>query len=270
VQNARIIEARLINSNSEYIKSKLNPDVIEDDKIKLNKIIFEKGKFFVLELLVIHEKVLKPDIIPFGKIAGIDRIVIVKSWEEEEKETFMARLFYGNVFIHFLRFIGYFLVLIVIGVTFGLSASKFSALINKRKSELRKIEIIKAFGNASLQGKSKGKFLFEYYIKHGEENIKRLNELLKDKERLILDIKKFEVDRKFIEKHGLLRPDLETVTPSSEREFIRRAYYVESPIGKLVEDGVIKLGDANKVNIEKGFMRALDEFLKYLEVAEKK
>jgi len=270
VQNARVIEARLINSNSEYLKSKLNPNVIEDDKIKLNKIIFEKGKFFVLEILVIHEKALKPEIIPFGKIAGIDRIVLVKSWEEQEKQPFMTKLFYGNAFMHFLRFIFYVLVSIVIGVTLGLSASKFSAFINKRKSELRKREIIKVFGKDSLEVESKKKFLYEYYIKHGGENIKSLNELLKDKERLIYEVQTFEIDRKFSKKHGLIRQNLEIAPPSTEREFIRKAYYMQSPIQKLLEDGVITLGVDNKVNIEKEFKRALHELLKYLEVVEKK
>ena len=54
VSNARIIEVRLINTNDDYLKLKLEPRIIEKDKIELNKVIFEKDKFFVLEILGLH------------------------------------------------------------------------------------------------------------------------------------------------------------------------------------------------------------------------
>ena len=51
VKNANIIETRLVDANSEYLKSNLNPKLLRDGILEFKKVIFETGKFFVLELL---------------------------------------------------------------------------------------------------------------------------------------------------------------------------------------------------------------------------
>jgi len=71
VNHARIIEARFMDSNSDYLKSKINPNIIEENKIEFNKIIFEKGNYFIVEILVLHMKEEYPEVISIGKIAGI-------------------------------------------------------------------------------------------------------------------------------------------------------------------------------------------------------
>lgn len=268
VQDARIIEVRLIQSNSDYLKSKLKPDLIEDDKIKLNKVIFEKGKFFVLEILVLHEKNLKPEIISVGKIAGIEKNVPIKSWEEKE-ESFLEELFYGSAFIHFIRFIIYLLSLIIAGFIIGLSVSKFSDLKHERKRKLRRKEVINMFGAPALAEDTEEKLLYENYIDYGIEGIKNLNELLKDENRLVLEIKRFELAKKLIEAKGGKKAVSELYVPS-EREHRDYSYLLASPITELVRKGILTIRANNKIIIKKEYKRALDEFLKYLEVANKK
>lgn len=269
VQNARIIEVRLINSNSEYLRTKLEPNLIESNKIKLNKVIFEKGKFFVLELLVLHEKFLQPEIVPIGKIAGIDRIVPIKSWAEEEKQSFLTKILYGNVFIHFIRFISYFLSLIIAGLAIGIIVMNFSGLIGKRRIKLRKREIIRVFGDRALTENKEEKFVYKFYINYGEKRIKSFSELLKKENKLLLEIKRYELIKKLNEVNDLTPSELIPITSSYERERARRSIIMKSPIAKLVENGVVAVGSYNKVKIKKEFKRTLDEFIKYLEGARK-
>lgn len=268
-KNSRIIEVRLINSNSDYIKSKLEPNLIQDDKIKFNKIIFEKRKFFVLEILALHEKALKPEIIPLGKIAGVERNVPIKSWEERE-ESFQEKVFYGNVFIHFIRFVIYSLSLIIVSVIIGLSVGGFASLINKTKSRKRKEEIIKIFGDKALAEDKKEKLLYEFYIKGGGKEVKKLNELLKDKNRLLIKIKSHELFKKYAIEGVPLELEPGEIPPPLYREDIKHALMMDSPVAKLVEKGFVSVGYNNKVIIKKEFKRVLNEFMKYLERVEKK
>jgi hypothetical protein len=269
VQDARIIEARLINSNSEYLRTKLEPNLIEGNKLKLKKVIFEKGKFFVLELLVLHEKFLQPEIVPIGKIAGIDRIMPIKSWAEEEKQSFLTKILYGNVFIHLIRFIGYFLILIIAGFATGIIVMNFSGLIGKRRIKLRKREIIRVFGDRALTENKEEKFVYEFYINYGEKRIKSFSELLKKENKLLSEIKRYELIKKLNEVNDLTPSELIPTTSSHERERASRSIIMKSPIAKLVENGIVALGSYNKVKIKKEFKRTLDDFIKYLEGARK-
>src|SRR6266849_7027895 len=60
VHSGKLIEVRLVTSNSDYVGKNLSPQLIPSDLIVLRKIIFERGKFFVLELLVLHSKEKSP------------------------------------------------------------------------------------------------------------------------------------------------------------------------------------------------------------------
>ncbi len=267
VKNSRIIEVRLMNSNSEYLRTKLEPNLIQADKIKLNKVIFEKGKFFSLDILVLHEKNLKPEIIPVGKIAGIEKNMPIKSWDEKE-ESFLEKLFYGSAFIHFIRFIIYLLSLIIAGFIIGLSVSKFSDLKHERKKKLRRKEVINMFGASVMEEDTEEKLLYENYIDYGREGIKNLNELLKDENRLAFEIKRFELAKELGEANGGKKPVSELYIPPA-REHEGYSYILISPITKLVDKGILTIGANNKIIIKKEYKRAFDEFIKYLETTKK-
>jgi len=104
INNSEIIRLRLIESNSEYIKSNLKPKIIDLKTIEFSKTIFEKGDYFTLEILVLHDKGESPTIIPKGKIAGIDKIGVIKKPIEKE-DTLIGELFQGDFTINLLRFL---------------------------------------------------------------------------------------------------------------------------------------------------------------------
>ena len=113
VENARIIETRLVGSNSDYINKNLSPQIQEDGVVNFNKIIFDQKDFFTVELLVLHDRNTPPHLYRVGKVAGIQEnnfeILVI-----EHKEFFLASLFYGDWRVQVVRTIFYFIVSVII------------------------------------------------------------------------------------------------------------------------------------------------------------
>lgn len=105
LENGKVIETRLVDSNSTYISTNLSP-LIENSVVIFNKIIFDKRTFFIVELLVLHDKETPPVLYRIGKIAGVQ-----ESKSEiltlELSEPFWATLFSGNWLVNVVRFVIY-------------------------------------------------------------------------------------------------------------------------------------------------------------------
>jgi hypothetical protein len=71
ITDGRIIESRLVESNSDYLKRNLNPKIVDDKTINFKKVIFDKNDYFTLEVLVLHPRDSDINLIPFGKISGV-------------------------------------------------------------------------------------------------------------------------------------------------------------------------------------------------------
>ncbi|MCK5316364.1 MAG: hypothetical protein KAJ55_00540 [Anaerolineales bacterium] len=81
IDNGQIIESRFIDSNSENLNLDLHLKNITDT-VEFSKIILDENKYFIVEILVLHDKYKIPNVTPLGKIAGIDNIEIMKSYTE--------------------------------------------------------------------------------------------------------------------------------------------------------------------------------------------
>jgi len=73
ITEGRIIESRLVESNSDYLKRNLNPKIVDDKTINFKKVILDSNDYFTLEVLVLHSKDTDINLIPFGKISGISK-----------------------------------------------------------------------------------------------------------------------------------------------------------------------------------------------------
>ncbi|HEY5220800.1 MAG TPA: hypothetical protein VIJ29_01450 [Candidatus Paceibacterota bacterium] len=108
VSTGTIIDTQLDNSNSDYITANLSPQIENGNFVKLNKIIFDKGDSFTIELLVLYNKNTPPVLYLDGKIAGINADQIEIS-TLKYGEPFLTTLFYGTWFINIIRFLIYFI-----------------------------------------------------------------------------------------------------------------------------------------------------------------
>ncbi len=134
VENGKVIETRLVDSTSDYIKSKLAPKVANDNTIKFSKIILDKGSAFIVELLVLHEKAVLPTLYRIGKIAG------VKSSQErvldlDTREPLIHQFFEGSLYVNILRLVTYALLGIFLLITGLIVLMKIEEWVLKSKQK---------------------------------------------------------------------------------------------------------------------------------------
>lgn len=103
ITEGKIIESRLVESNSDYLKEKLNPKIVDDKIINFKKVIFDKNDYFILEVLVLHSRDSDINLIPFGRISGISKNQAFKKLDTTRGKMFqdvlINSLLLGLVFI---------------------------------------------------------------------------------------------------------------------------------------------------------------------------
>lgn len=285
VENGKIIEARLVNTNSDYLKSKLNPQVYKDNIVQLKKIIFERGKYFILEVLVLHKKSIPPEIISLGKIAGINRINPIKSWLGKSKHTILGEFFYGSLLIQILRPISYLIAGVILLIVVLLGGEQLSEVRLKRKKALRKKQIDTILKIKNVQEGSKGKIPYDIYIEQGPESIKTLRAMLEKEEKLLIEMKEYQLRKEFREKLSELKKgeqsveggelDLIKEIPGMIPEFgeviISPIHYISNPlIEDLIKNDILTVEKDNKIIVNTEFKQALNDLLRYLEAKKKK
>lgn len=263
VMDGKIIEIRLMDTNSEYLKENLSPRLLKEDTVQFIKTIFEKGKFFTLEALILHTRDTLPTITPIGKIAGIDRVVAKKSWLEKEKPTFLQKLFAGNSLVQTIRLIVYLVAWIILLIIVGYSTRGIRGLGDKIKKASRRREIKRHFGEETLEEAGKEKSLFDVYVSEGPENIKNLQKFLEDEDAqylAVLDYKSLEEFRK----KGKEKRELEPLPKHQDYGFMNSVIY------PLIKDSVMTIERDKKVRIAQEFKETYDELLILLETKKTK
>jgi hypothetical protein len=136
IAGAQIIDQpRLVYASSDYIKENLNPRTTSDSQVEFNKIIFEKGKTFTIEIQVLHQTSIEPVIEPTGKIAGIESIQVVQRKATQAKPSIWTESFQGSAGVQAMRIIAYFLVLIVVFVLVISIAVRISDAADKKRQK---------------------------------------------------------------------------------------------------------------------------------------
>jgi hypothetical protein len=115
VTDARLVAApRIIDSNSDYLREKIRPTVVNTNNIQFQKVIIERGRYVALEMLLLHKANQAPRLTPFGKIAGIDTLLLTRRSPEPAASTFMEVVLTGSVWVHLSRLGLYALAIIVL------------------------------------------------------------------------------------------------------------------------------------------------------------
>lgn len=188
VSNGDVIEIRLTGSNSQYIENNLNPQETEENVVQFNKVIFESGKFFTLEMFVLHSKDLVPSIRPIGKIAGIERVDPIIRTVTEEKPSFVTQFLQGSIFIHTLRAVLYvgaaiILVYILTIATFGLGA-----LFSLPGKQSRRKAITATVHLSGLNSENWSEAVVESYAENGKASLLELKHLLSQELMLVFQV----------------------------------------------------------------------------------
>lgn len=131
VDNGQIIESRLVDSNSKYLMSNLNLETV-NNTVEFSKLIFEENKYFIIEILVLHDKNEGPTLVPLGKIAGIEKMEVKKSYTE--RQSFFDAVFSGSLVVQMIRLPIYLLTFFAILLFIALISDQ----IDKRRIRRRK------------------------------------------------------------------------------------------------------------------------------------
>lgn len=127
--NAQVIGMpRVVRGDNEYLLQHLNPRVSTSNVVEFNKVIIERGKSAIIEMVVLHDQSQALTFEPFGKIAGQDSIYVL-DLRGDSKQSFWPMIIQGGAIVNIVRFsvsIALFIVgvILLIFITEGVSNIK--------------------------------------------------------------------------------------------------------------------------------------------------
>ncbi len=116
IQNAKILSYEVTSTSDEYLSISVDLS-ISDNNLSFNQVIIDSKDFFDIKILTIHPDSLRPEVLSTGKIAGIDEIQVINSYDERRETTFFEDVFVGSFLVQVFKIFTYtlaFFVLLII------------------------------------------------------------------------------------------------------------------------------------------------------------
>jgi hypothetical protein len=233
IQGGRLIEARITGSNSKYLSENLHPSIVEKDEVTFDKVIFDKGKYIALELLVLHDKNVEPVVVPIGKIAGMDQIPVRNSFRERDQEGLTGRVFKGPIAVQIARTIAYFLIGLCIIVVIGFAVAGIGSIPSWFRKRSRRKQVRYLIKEGSPEKEKKRQILVDVFVEEGGSGLSRLQAALNDAELLAKAV----TDRRVHIRNQAELP------PHAKAHMVPDGYIVvheASPLDTIVQAGLIR------------------------------
>lgn len=248
--DGKIIEKpQIIESSDNYIKRNLRVINYEKDHFNFNDIIIEKGENFVVKFLVLHKTGTLPKVISIGKIAEQKTILVVNAIDVVNKEPFLEKVYFGNMWIQLLRLLSYFIVCVVIIIIIFYTSQKIDDYISKKG----RIKLLKEFKNKDEYTYTKiDDAIFQRYIIDDYFLIREMHNLLKDEENLNASYNK--------SKDGLKNKEYKRIDHNK-----RIINYSENfnQINEMINDGIV-FKEGEKLTINQPMKDTIDKFIEFL------
>ncbi len=265
IENGKIVEVKLADSNDDYLRSKLSPELFEPSKVRFKKIIFEKDKYFSLDILVLHSKGQPPGIHVIGKIAGIDTINPAPTWREKQKKTFWKELLEGSVLVHAVRFFLYFVAFFVtVGLGIILPTEAVNSWRRKRRDRSLRQKLEPLLRTSPAEG-TKKKLAIDMYLQAPEEMEELAKSLSEDQPKIIRMLKTFnlteEINRLKVDamKNAYGDDNWREVGVDERNERFIIGRFVSPLLSELVKKGALRLTEDDKIAVDREFKQCLDE-----------
>lgn len=252
IDNGKVIEARLTGASTEYLEDRSSLQIVNEDFVQFEKLIFENNHFFTFTILVLHTKGLSPNLIPTGKIAGIDRIRIVPQPIQDTGSGFFASVFSGGWKVQIVRLLSIpvgglaILVFVIVSMIWlsGLPEKHRRASREQNADHLRSLQKI---GDSNSRDGLK-----KEYVNNGASGLRRLKNQL--------DFPATIEQRLRDPQTGL--PDMEDLEDAFI--FSNRYWSPSHWVDYLADIGAIKRPRRRKISVTPEFMAALDDVLNEL------
>jgi len=185
IEGGRAVEVRVTGSNSQYLAENLHPTVVGENRVLLEKIVFDRGKYVNLELLVLHSKNVEPKVKVIGKIAGMDDVIVSSSFREHDQQGLAKTVFKGPLPVQIARTIAYSMIGLAATVATGFLITGVVSVRSrfKKKSRRRLVHYLPAADPPEKDGRRQ--FLIDTYVEDGLEGLNGLLELLQHEKGLV-------------------------------------------------------------------------------------
>jgi hypothetical protein len=179
LHDAEIVERpKVVDASSKYVRDNVDPVADINNLISFNKIILERGKYFVVEFQVLHDLAKQPQIETIGKIAGIESIPIIAANLEATQPSLWKNVFWGDAAVQIVRVIIYILGTIVLFIIIVLVIMIIEGRGRKSKTKRRK-KLRDEYLKPLLDGKgSEEKKVIEYIFLNTRGESELLDDLL--------------------------------------------------------------------------------------------
>lgn len=130
-----------LEATNDYLQEEVRPRLCASTLIWFQPVIFEAGEAFEVEVLLIHSNDDRPTTTPYGKIAGIREIPVLRTSLESEDKGLFERVTAGSLQVQVLRSLIYALAFFVtLLIVAGLIAA-LATPIGAWRRHLRKTEV---------------------------------------------------------------------------------------------------------------------------------
>lgn len=198
VDGGRVVRAQLAGSNSSYMSDNLHPRLEAPNRVVLDKIIFDKGKFVAIDLLVLHPKNATPKVKPIGKVAGLDEIPITNSFQEREQQGLFEQIFSGPAAVQISRTLAYAFIALLTIVAIGLSIAGIVSILSAFKKRRRKKIVARMPKLNTAESAKKRKIIEDLFIEGGIGDLKSAMKLFQDQGSLTKAIRNYlEAEKEF-------------------------------------------------------------------------
>jgi hypothetical protein len=189
IAGGHIIRAQVTGSNSRYLTDNIHLRVGYQDRIVLDKVIFDKGDFITIEVLVLHPKNSLPSLRPLGKIAGLSEMAVTHSFQDRDQASFISQVFGGPAAVQISRTIAYafFALVLIIAIIVAIFALS-SMPENWRKRKRRRTAALLPLMD-SEDAEKKRKVIETIFVEEGLAGLIRAQNHLKNKEELKTELK---------------------------------------------------------------------------------
>ena len=179
-----VVRAQVTGASSSYLWQNINPQVVSQNQIFLDKIIFDKDSWVTIEALVIHNKDLQPSVSALGKIAGLEKIKISNSFLEQHQENLLLQALSGVPAIQIIRILLYTVAGIVSLLLIATFLGGLASILSKAQRWKRKRGLSRILFSGDDDQRKIHDAVEHVYVEYGLEPLIEARRLLADEKRL--------------------------------------------------------------------------------------
>ncbi|MGO9242577.1 MAG: hypothetical protein ACLQBJ_17375 [Bryobacteraceae bacterium] len=243
IDRGRLVTARITGSNSRYLLDNLRPRLADDSHVSFEKFIFDKGKYFTLELLVLHNKNIEPQVRVTGKIAGLDEVAVTSSFKGQEHQGLLGSVFRGTIAVQIARTIAYFVIGLIAIITVGFLIAGTAEAVSSIKKRSRR-RLVRYLAKADKpETEAQRQALLEIFIEKGVPGLRQANAILRNERSLKRAVR-------IMNDHARLKavtPDLHPEEIGEVMAMDRHGLF-DSTVAPLIREGFVRVvGDSLQI-----------------------